>query len=635
MKHDDINSESVQQEKPLRKLVKVKNKKHHENLSPDNEDSGKVLVFSKNSVRGKYDAKSKLTYNREEATSPIEWKEYHGEHSSEKKKITDSETVQYTARHEKLPDEHENSFRNNSTGINRPLVNTKKMMSVRKKNADVRFTEKRPDIPKQIPIPEDNFSSEPFVFDIQFSQPERKKSKPINTTVISEEIVVNKPVSQPVKNISHNVGMTETRNEKSSKPEIQGTPAREKTSAKAIKSKSTSKNKPWKDILVKIGAVTASIVIVGALILNMPIIKDSKTDKRISIIRMFKTWQPLVENEGELEPNTMKLNIDPERSLPDFSDGLDLPQLIEGQFSVLLLGFDEDVFNTDVIWVVQFDIGHAGINILQIPRDTFVPDYTTGYTGKINSVYSMGDPYILPPIQRVVNTIQDNFGIPIDAYVTTTCFDIVDMVDIIGGIPITIDNEIIYEADKIIPAGDIVLNGQQAEWFVRFRREWLQGDIGRMQNQRRFMAAAMQKLLSIVRDEGRLKLYSYMKQIYDNEYIYTDLSLENMSMLADFAATMTMESVQVNMIPGEDAEYYAEDGVKYDVYSVHKQEMIDMLNAYFRPYQRQMTEWDTEITELAEYHSHSIYDDTGATLEELQEATEPLRDPDKKPEWKE
>jgi LCP family protein required for cell wall assembly len=294
-----------------------------------------------------------------------------------------------------------------------------------------------------------------------------------------------------------------------------------------------------------------------------------------------------------------------------------------------LLGFDEDVFNTDVMWVCQFDIGHGKLNILQIPRDCCLPDYTTSVTGKINSVYSMGREDVNPPIQRVVDAVQENFGIPIDAYITTVCYDIVDMVDLIGGIPIHIDNEIIYEADKIIPAGDVVLSGAQSEWFIRFRREWLTGDIGRMQNQRRFMAAAMSKLISIVADEGRMKLYSYMKEIYDNEYIYTDMSLEDISMLADFASTLSMDSVQVNMVPGEDAEYYAPDGHIYDVYSVHKEETLDMLNRYYRPYQCPMFDRDTAIVELVEYHNYTVYDDTSETLDELQNATEPKRDPNK------
>lgn len=407
---------------------------------------------------------------------------------------------------------------------------------------------------------------------------------------------------------------------------------------KHIKSQKEKKKEKIINVSVKILSVISSLVVAFILAINMPILVDTKNGGNISVLNYFKNWQPAAK-EGELNKENVTLNLRPQEEMDvvikedetEFNDGLDLPQLIEGQYSILFLGFDEEEFNTDVMWVVQLDIGHAGINILQIPRDCCLPDYTSSVTRKFNSIYSMGDPNIQPPIQRTVNAVQENFGIPIDAYVTTACFDIVDIVNLIGGIPISIDNEIMYEADKIIPAGDVTLTGEQAEWFIRFRREWMQGDIGRMQNQRRFMAAAMQKLFSIVKDEGRLKLYSYIKEIYERDLLYTDLSIGDLSKVADFASTVEMENVRVDMVPGEDADFYAEDGNCYSVYSVHKQETIDLLNNYYRPYQTRMTQDDTTIVELVLNHKYDSFDETGATLSEIEKSTEPMRDPNKKP----
>lgn len=402
------------------------------------------------------------------------------------------------------------------------------------------------------------------------------------------------------------------------------------------KKKKSKKKKKFsvKDLLIKIISIASTIVIIFVLVLNVPICVDTENGGNISIIQLFKNQKPMAK-EGTLNKNNIQLNINNDVVPNDYDDGLDLPQLVEGQYSILFLGFDEDEYNTDVMWVIQFDIGHGKLNILQIPRDTCLPDYTSSVTRKFNSIYTMGNPEVNPPIQRTVDAVQENFGIPIDAYVTTACFDIVEMVDIIGGIPIHIENEIIYEADKIIPEGDIVLNGRQAEWFIRFRREWMQGDIGRMQNQRKFMAAAMQKLFNIVEDEGQLKLYSYIKEIYDKDLLYTDLSIGDMSKLADFASTISMEDAQVNMVPGEDAVFWAADGNGYSVYSVHKQATIDLLNEYYRPYQTDMTEDDTAIVELVTDYQYELYDDTGASLNEVEKADEPVRDPDKKPWWKE
>lgn len=407
--------------------------------------------------------------------------------------------------------------------------------------------------------------------------------------------------------------------------------------SKGKSKKQLKREKAW-NITVKVISIALALVIICFMALNMPILSDTKNGGNISVYNYIKNLQP-VAMEGTLNKENVQLDLKPQEeikeALPELNDGLDLPQLVEGQYSVLFLGFDEEEFNTDVVWVIQFDIGHAAIRILQIPRDTCLPDYTSSVARKFNSIYSMGDPTIQPPIQRTVNAVQENFGIPIDAYITTACFDIVDIVDLIGGIPINIENEIIYEHDKIIPAGDVVLDGKQAEWFIRFRREWMQGDIGRMQNQRKFMAAAMQKLFSIVKDEGRLKLYGYIKEIYERELVYTDLSIGDLSKVADFASTVDMENVRVDMVPGEDAIFYASDGKEYSVYSVHKQETIDLLNNYYRPYQRRMTQDSTSMVELVLNHQYDLYDDTGATLEEVEDSTEPMRDPSKKPWWKE
>ena len=391
-----------------------------------------------------------------------------------------------------------------------------------------------------------------------------------------------------------------------------------------------------KDFVVKSLAVVTSIAMIGALVVNMPIFVDKKTGGNVSMVYLLKHQQTMAK-EGEIDKTNFEYNLNTETVAEDYNDGLDLPQRIEGQYSILFLGFDEDEFNTDVMWVVQFDIGHGAMNILQIPRDCCLPDYTTSESKKFNSIYSCGNPDINPPIQRVVNAVQENFQIPIDAYMTTACFDIVRMVDIIGGIPMHLDNEIIYEADKIIPAGDVVLTGEQAEWFVRFRHEWMQGDIGRMQNQRRFMAAAMLKLFSIVETDGKVQLYNYLKKFQEEDLIYTDLSIDDMAKIANFASTLTMDNVNVNMVPGEDAWYYPgyDPDEKYSVYSVHKQETIDMLNKYFRPYQMPLTWDDTALVELVTEHEYSVYDDTGASFDELENATEPMRDPDKKPWWKE
>ena len=327
-------------------------------------------------------------------------------------------------------------------------------------------------------------------------------------------------------------------------------------------------------------------------ILHLPVIPYSEEDisgnvrtTHISLMQKFRRWQPFLEIDGELEskdyPMQPKSEIDGIKN-GEIDDGLDLDQIQEGQFGVLFLGTDESRSNTDVIMLAMFDIRGNEIHILQIPRDTFVPGFTSFEAGKLNSVYSLGNPN-KAPVQRVVDCLETIFKVPIDRYVTTSCGDIAEIVDIIGGVPIDMPYTITYEADKIINEGKQVLNGQQAEWMVRFRHDYTEGDIGRMKAQRIFMAAAMAKVSEI----NSIEMLGYINKIVDQKLIGSNLTVDEISKLSDFASTIGMDKITMHMLPGEGYNYYpplATDIEYYSVWLMHKQPIIDLLNKYFRPY---------------------------------------------------
>lgn len=306
-----------------------------------------------------------------------------------------------------------------------------------------------------------------------------------------------------------------------------------------------------------------------------------------------KQWKPLSEGEGSLDKDTNNYSIKSEDEAMN-DDGLNLDQIIEGQFTVLALGFDEEGQNTDVMMLIMMDIRNRKINILQIPRDTYVGGSTTG---KINSVYAYGD-QSLTPINRVVSQVRDMTQIPIDRYIAINCKDIPPVVDAMGGIPINVPEKIIYEADKIIEAGEQVLTGQQSEWFVRFRHDYSEGDIGRVKAQRIFLAAAMTKL----KDMGSVKLLSIFPTI--QKYVMSDMSMGEVGSIADFCQTVTMEDVTVRMIPGESVS--PDDYNGYYIWSVHKDEFANMLNQYFRPYQQDVNVDDLDLKEIR--NTETYYD---------------------------
>ena len=356
------------------------------------------------------------------------------------------------------------------------------------------------------------------------------------------------------------------------------------------------------------------------MIFNAPIVEFTTAEREItqvSITYYLKNRQPVKYIEGAInESNSDKVSVEYKENVDKlFDDGLDLHQTIEGQFTLLFLGFDSADNGSgnlhDVNYLMQFNLNTASLNILQIPRDTYMPAYSSEITKKFNGIYSYGSRR-KSKIQRVVNAVQESFGVPVDAYVTTTCDNIVDIVDIVGGIPIDMPYKVIFEADKVIEEGEQVLNGQQSEWLVRFRHGYELGDIGRVQAQRLFMAAAMKKAISMT----DLQILRAVNDIYSQELIATDLSLNDIARIADLAGTISMENVNVFMLPGE----YCTVGDQ-STWSIHKKAALGVLNEYFRTQQVPLQLDQSTIEEWVpeEYYQDTGFDDNGATLQEVDE----------------
>ena len=388
-----------------------------------------------------------------------------------------------------------------------------------------------------------------------------------------------------------------------------------------VSGKKKRKSSVQEKIIIAV-SIIVGIIIIAVMVLNIPIIAVSKTDKSggtyteyISIINWVKSRRPMVGVEGELSKDTNSYELNSNAGEIDDKRDFTNDQIIEGQFTVLCLGFDEARSNSDVIMLFHFDIINDKINILQIPRDSFVPDFTNSETGKINSVYTLGDENLIP-IQRVVDAVRDTFGIPIDRYITSVCDDIVDMVDIIVCIPINLPEQVIYSYDKVLYPGEQVLNGEQAELFVRARKGYDEGDIGRVKAQRIFLAASMEKAL----DLGPIQLTKFLTEVYNKGYIGTDLTLQEMSILSDFGSSIDLDDVTVHMVPGE-GTYYGD----YSVWSIHKNATIDVINEYFRPYQPELSYDSLPITELIEsdYYKTDIYDENQDTLQEIADGASP------------
>ncbi|MBF6178827.1 LCP family protein [Nocardia otitidiscaviarum] len=124
--------------------------------------------------------------------------------------------------------------------------------------------------------------------------------------------------------------------------------------------------------------------------------------------------------------------------------------------------------------------------LVSLPRDSYVS--IPGYgRDKLNAAFSFGG------AQLLTQTVEIATGLHIDHYAQIGFGGFADVVDAVGGIDMCLPNPIDDPLAGIdLPAGCQRLNGAQALGFVRSRATAL-ADLDRMNNQRMFMAALLQK----------------------------------------------------------------------------------------------------------------------------------------------
>lgn len=166
--------------------------------------------------------------------------------------------------------------------------------------------------------------------------------------------------------------------------------------------------------------------------------------------------------------------------------------------SALICGVNDNL--TDMIMYVKYDVKNGKLFILSIPRDTYVENEYC-YGNKINAIYRGKD--IVPLVREVQEILNEK----IDYYVIFDTKLVNKLVDEIGGVKVEVPFDMKYDDPTQnlhidLKAGTQVLNGKQAEGFVRFRHNndmsvaYAMGDLGRVKTQQEFMKAFVKEIIS-------------------------------------------------------------------------------------------------------------------------------------------
>ncbi len=145
---------------------------------------------------------------------------------------------------------------------------------------------------------------------------------------------------------------------------------------------------------------------------------------------------------------------------------------------------------SDTIMILHIPSGGGPAVLVSLPRDSYVP--IPGYgMNKINAAFSFGGPQLL------ARTVQNVTGLRIDHYMGIGFGGLVNVVNDVGGVQMCFQHRLYDRASGLhLRKGCQVLNGYKALSFVRTRHNFATQDLQRIQNQRIFLKALLDKVTS-------------------------------------------------------------------------------------------------------------------------------------------
>jgi LCP family protein required for cell wall assembly len=154
----------------------------------------------------------------------------------------------------------------------------------------------------------------------------------------------------------------------------------------------------------------------------------------------------------------------------------------------LHVGFDFGTLNSDSVMLLH--MGGGTPVLLSIPRDSYVPIPGHGYN-KLNAALAFGGAPLL------VQTVESVTGLTINHYMGIGFGGLVDVTNAIGGVQMCLKSPVKDSYSGVnLKAGCQNLNGTQALSFVRDRHSFAIGDLQRIQDQRLYLKALLNKATS-------------------------------------------------------------------------------------------------------------------------------------------
>lgn len=257
-----------------------------------------------------------------------------------------------------------------------------------------------------------------------------------------------------------------------------------------------------------------------------------------------------------------------------------------GTSAILLCGADVGGVRTDTMMILYVNSKTRQAGLLSLPRDTYTKTLY-GEDAKLNSAYGRngcgeeGMEVLLDYVQRIL-------GYRPDGYVLVELPALKDLVDLMGGVEFDVPHAFDFQRsdmdiDVHLEAGLQHIDGEQALAIVRERYSYVNQDLGRVDTQKAFLKACLQQWLKPsnlgkAKDVLALLKEQSMSSLSTGNYVWFGMQL------------LRCKDLRTDTLPGY-ATYIGDQSF----FVLDPEEVVDLVNEGYNPYQKEFTTADVDI----------------------------------------
>ena len=217
----------------------------------------------------------------------------------------------------------------------------------------------------------------------------------------------------------------------------------------------------------------------------------------------------------------------------------------DGVTNILLSGADTgddgNSHRSDTTMLVSIDNETKKLRLVSFLRDLYLEIPTVGKT-KLNAAYAHGGPAL------TMQTIENNFRVNIDKYVSVNFDNFEAIIDKMGGIDIDMSAEVAEEENRNMGSnlheGVNHLDGRLALYYARIRAT--DSDFGRTGRQRQVVEAMISRMKELNPVEFSKLMYDYLP------FVETNLSDGDLLALAAMAPAIMNYEMETMAVPNID-----------------------------------------------------------------------------------